>query len=947
MSKYLRIGAVVLVVLFCLSIFALFFAMPSLERVAREEIIGQLQTRFNAKVELRAVNLSSVWPLGLRLDQLKILSNDSFYSVEVERIYLRYHPLGNQAEVEVVKPLVELHGDPSRLSKVPTTGPAKPGAQVENKAAGGFISQLGVLFKMTDGQAIWKVNRENSVRIEHANLSAEKSKLFDAREPVKLDYTSDLIYVVPVFSGQMSLRAHTQDLRIAAEGASSEDSQLELGGLRLKLSGKSNFINDVHDWRIGASVDDLAKIPKPPDFVPAQNWQGKLKVDTNVTKTKADLKILGHYKFDQVTMDLHINSPKMKANGPAGFTSEAQFTYANGHFEIKDLTLDLDLTRSDIRYANIFKKDQGILLKLNLEADANPEAVMVRAMAFQLFTLKAEARGQMGATHSGKIQWKTDPVALAGWEKLLLPLAAAPVQGDLELRGLLSGSFSELPKLSVEVSKIAVKALKGVVKYRSTDGKVELDGPVSADFSGHIAVLGKNVKSADVHVQADLSALGISADGIFQKKSGELFLINLLAKQQKQDFGIEQSTIRMPFGVFTIGGVIREPLNPILGLTLGAEFGDLEKLKAYLPAVEDQPLTGALRTQITVNGKLDAAKPWYDWPLKIAGNLRYRVAQLHIATSQALKAGPGHAQQTSATKTSVPGPFFPSGKLTENLELLIEADLAKFTKDNLVFNNTILKGKMAQGIYSGALSTHGFGGTLKLKNIQVPLLVTNPKAIADVHFESIKIESLIEFLQPSLKVAAKGPSAGDLHIETQMPGSPGFLAELKAKGEVGSENIWINTEQLAKMLNDQIAKIPGVGKEAIKLDALEGMLRSRFQLANQIANPLIIDAYDKTASEIHIHGSASLEKTVDLVGEFKWANAPISGCIKEGNADEKGRVVVPVALKGPIDSPSWQIATNVILKMGEKALICEATKALQSPQVEDAIKKGLNGLFGQ
>ena len=79
----------------------------------------------------------------------------------------------------------------------------------------------------------------------------------------------------------------------------------------------------------------------------------------------------------------------------------------------------------------------------------------------------------------------------------------------------------------------------------------------------------------------------------------------------------------------------------------------------------------------------------------------------------------------------------------------------------------------------------------------------------------------------------------------------------------------------------------------------------------------------------------------------------ITGCLKEGNADDKGRVVVPLALKGPVASPSWSFATDVIAKMGERALRCEATKALQKnlpanipENLGKEIDKQLKGLFG-
>ncbi len=68
---------------------------------------------------------------------------------------------------------------------------------------------------------------------------------------------------------------------------------------------------------------------------------------------------------------------------------------------------------------------------------------------------------------------------------------------------------------------------------------------------------------------------------------------------------------------------------------------------------------------------------------------------------------------------------------------------------------------------------------------------------------------------------------------------------------------------------------------------------------------------------------------MDLKGDFRWAQAPLNGCFKEGNADGSGRLIVPITLEGPVTKPSWTFATDTIARMVGRTARCEAVKAIK------------------
>lgn len=956
LMSFLKAIGVFFIILVCVAIIAFAFAVPSLEKAAREQIIEQLESKLDAQADLKTVKLSSIWPLGLRLQELKIVPKNGQYRVDVGRLFLRYHYLNSRLDIDLEKPNVEWSSQVGKAeAKAPAPAPAKPLASALPKGPlAGFLANLGVEFFVREGIFRWQKDETTQIQILKLNIDATKIRILDDQEPLKILADADLHYVTPFVSGQTTVSVNTRDLTLKPDPMqiSSQQTELAVGGLVLVAGGSSNFTNDLHDWKLHANVEDLQKLPRPPNFLPAQNWRGKIALDGSVHRDKQTTRAQGAVKFEKVSMDLRWDSPDLKANGPAFLDFHANFDWNNGRYNVKDLVLWAELSKASFQYSNLFKKPADIPFNVDFKGALASDSVEIQGLKLQLFNLNAKAQGSVPFKGSGKILWQTQPTNLVGWEKLILPMAQTPLKGTLELKGGVSGSFAAPKEMSIDVSKLSLQDFKGDLKYKSPDQSLVVEGPVSANVQGRLSTQGENVRAADIQARADLGALLIRKSGVFEKKAGEIFQVNVTAKQQKDDIGIQNSEFKLPFMTMKIGGRVHNPKDPTFDLNTQTDIANLESLKTYLPSTKEYPLTGNLKAQLNVVGRYASDKTWNNWPMRVSGHVGFSAPKFSLASSSKNEKGAAANAPTSGT-AGAPAGFLPKGFLTQNLNVALDATVGRFVQDKLVLENSSMKGRISKGEYDGALTTHAFGGVLQLNNTRVPLLEPDPSIVSDVHFADIKIESILEFLKPELKDAAKGPSKGDVHVQTLMPGAPAFLAKLKAKGTVGSDNIWINTVSLNQMINEQISKVPGVPKNAVKLEPLQGRLQSQFNLENEKAEPLTIDGYDRGSSELHLKGSASLQQTVDLTGEFRLANAPISGCLKEGNSDDKGRLVVPLALKGPITSPSWSFATDVLAQMGARALRCEAVKALQKQipvnipgNVGDEIGKKLKDLLG-
>jgi hypothetical protein len=139
----------------------------------------------------------------------------------------------------------------------------------------------------------------------------------------------------------------------------------------------------------------------------------------------------------------------------------------------------------------------------------------------------------------------------------------------------------------------------------------------------------------------------------------------------------------------------------------------------------------------------------------------------------------------------------------------------------------------------------------------------------------------------------------------------------------------------------------------VKVEPLHGQMKAQFELNKSILDLSQFNAVDQDGSEIQMRGKVDVESMKgDLAGTFFLMNPPLTGCLLEGNADNKGRMVIPLAVKGDLLSPSFSIVSDLVTKIGGKALQCESKKLVEKlktegkEKLEKDLKKTLKNIFG-
>src|SRR5262249_10904505 len=134
----------------------------------------------------------------------------------------------------------------------------------------------------------------------------------------------------------------------------------------------------------------------------------------------------------------------------------------------------------------------------------------------------------------------------------------------------------------------------------------------------------------DLVARADLSGVSIRKPNLFDKKPGEVFQISFAAKQQKEDIGIEKSEIKLPFATVNVGGKVHNPKDPSFDLKVNGDISNLDMVRPFVSSLKDIPMSGSMKAQLSLNGKMDSKKAWNDWPIKISGLVNWNAPKLKI-----------------------------------------------------------------------------------------------------------------------------------------------------------------------------------------------------------------------------------------------------------------------------------------------------------------------------
>lgn len=762
--------------------------------------------------------------------------------------------------------------------------------------------------------------------------------------------------VTPFLPGSIPVTLESDSLTLTEESVKSESTRTWVGGMSAVLQGGSLLVDQRHRWSISINAPDLSKLPEPPLDIPAKNWKGSVQMKAEVTKENAQKPWAaeGTLNLKELGADLKWNKAGLGIEGPFRSNAFVKFSYADEKVLVPEMTLGLDLTAARVQGLGFLDKPTGVLLKTDVVASGSMNQLKLQRFATELAKLKVAIAGetQLATPFPAKLQIHLSPTNLKGIESLIPPLKTSPVQGSIEAKVQIDGPLIEPAKANLKVSDLKLRNFSAQVEY-TENPSLQVRGPVSAnvDVAGEWA---GGLKSAQGSGQINLGSAALVL-GPLRKEARQPLAAAFAIKNQGEVLQIDRFEANGFFGVLRARGKVSELAQPVVDLKVETAPLNLSELRMAMPSLRDLIPKGSIEGNLGLKGKMALNLAWPQWPLVVTGNLAVAIPEYKILPTP--PPPPSAIDATASGPAPVPAPaagFLPEGSLTRQARVQAKVNIELLLLENLTVKGVAVQGLVADGKFAGDASIRQiFGGSVTTKALEVPLISANPILSGTANWNQLTIQEALEFVKPEYKSIASGKMKGQAHFATVLPSAKEFLNALSINGDANLEPVTLNSVRVGQMINDLLAKIPGLKVSPAKLDPLKGVIRSTFDLKQGVIQLPNLQAKDVDNSELQMKGNVVLSTmSGDLVGNFHWAQPTVKGCLLEGNLDTQGRMVIPLSIKGHLMQPGVSVLSDVVGKLASRALECEKKKLVDkvkaegTQQLKKEVNKVLEGLLG-
>lgn len=888
-----------------------------------------------AKTHLGTITLAYSWPLKFHVGQSTIehpLATVAWKSADI-------HIGQITAPYNVFLRLDQLNVEMKPLPQTPGGTQAPP----PQNQGGGRPTPLKIAFELRD-------SRLSTPWVEVSRLNVRFEQKLLMRTPASLHGQAQVkAAMLPV---ALPLKFDTDSLTFSDEAVKTSDFKVSLGGLDAAVQGTTLLKEGRHRWLLDVSAKDLSQLPPPPAEFGAKNWKGAIQLHAEVSK-EGEAKpwsAEGNVKAENVTASVQFKQEQISFNGPFVLNADGKFSYINEKPATPGLKASLDLSSAQVIYGEILSKAPGVAMRAHVQAVSDAEKVNLESLDLKLWNFNVSVKGNLSAKspYEAGLEFGLKPVNLQGAEKLLLPLSKSPVQGEISASGKFNGALTDPMKAQIKFDNFTMKKFMGQVDYEKP-GVVGIKGPVMADVQAQGEWANEKVKSAQGRGQVDLSQPSFVA-GPLRKEAKALLRASFNIRNQGTNILIDNLDLSTFVGNVAMKGRAEMAAVPALDMSVEAKPLNLSELRIAVPSFHDLIPKGIVNGKWRISGKPEFSKPWHEFPLTVSGNVAVRLPEYKMVSPPTEPSGAAKNPPPKAESTS----FLPDGELTRGLKLGLQVDVDKFIKDALEAKAIHMDGQIAAGKLAGQVTVKEvFGGSVTVKNLSVPLLQKKPVIQGTATWLDLTIEDALGFVKPEYRKMAEGKTAGLAEFSTVMPSEDDFMKLLRVRGDAAAQPITMNSVKIGQMINDALGKIPGGKIKPVKVEPLRGQIKAQFELNKSVLDLASFNGTDEDGSEIQMKGKVDVSTMKgDLAGTFFLSNPPITGCLLEGNSDNKGRMVIPLAVKGDLMSPSFSIVSDLIGKLGGKAIQCESKKLVEKlktegkDKLEKDLKKTLKNILG-
>lgn len=924
------------VVSFAVGLVIAFFAINS--GFLQSYIEKQARAKTGLPVKLGSIRLEPRFPLTFNFGASEIPSPNVNLSFQSAQVSVGSFSAPYDIRAKVTEPKVKLNGP---LSAFSTASKAQSPAGASASGGGSSAGKFRLALHIINGEF-----RSTDLALTGLNFEFEQKLWMSPKAPAKVNIGARI--ETQYLPGSWPFSLQTDSLTFSEESVKAQSVRATFAGLLATVQGTSLLGQGRHRWLAEVKAPDLAALPAPPFEIPASNWQGAIEVRAEIIKDgpEAQWQASGNTTAKAVKAKIKWQKEKILVDGPASLDVVGKFFYKDSKFSLPELEGSVDLGAAQFLYGDIVSKPVSVPMKVDASITGNTDKIEIKKIEARFWNFLAKVSGSVGvaAPYAGALHVDLQPTSLKGLETIILPLKKSLVQGEAALIADFNGPLVDPWAAAIKINRLALKNFSADISY-DTPGSMKARGPFTASVEA-VGEIDRGVpKAFQASGSVQLGGLALVA-GPLRKEPKQALAANFNLRTEGTALQIEQMAVKGFLGEVRLNGRVSEPKRPKVNLIVEARPLDLSELRMAMPDFREMVPKGSVSGKVNLSGEMVFEQPWHTWPLVVNGDVKVNLPEYAIASAQAPapKAVPGDVSggAVAAAVTEKTG-FLPKGALTEKVNLAVVAEIGTLVKDKLLVKGVSASGRVANGRYTGGVNLREiFGGQMQVSRLDVPLLEPLPTIQGVVAMENVIVQDAMDFIKPEYKTMATGRAKGTVNFSTLMPGDARFMDELKSKGQVTLEPITLSTVKVGEMLNDMMKKVPQLKLPPAKVDPLKGLVRVDYTLANQTVTMAPMFARDLDTSEIELKGKVAIASMQgDLVGNFMWAESGVKGCFLEGNADAKGRLIVPFAIKGSLMSPQLSTVADTATKLASRALECEKRKFIDKVKADggESLKK--------
>lgn len=716
-------------------------------------------------------------------------------------------------------------------------------------------------------------------------------------------------------------------------------SKLVLAGVDIDFEGQSNIQNFEQNWKLFSHIPQLETLKSPVDTgcVHLKSGSVNLKIDVGTKPHFEQPTASGSISLQKVKTQLKCQTEQAATEGSAVISSEVAFNYGDENLSISKLKLDADFSDLKIQSQDLFLKTAGIPMFVTADGAIHNDILLLKTANLQLERLKIQARGSIATKPTGNSDFGIElpPTRLEGFEKFIPLMKGNPLSGEVEVRSKVSGVLMSPDSLNIEIAPLKARQVKAQLAWESSDKKMSVKGPISADIDLQLKSKGRQLQEGRARLQTDLGGLSVITDQM-KKTANQPLSLSLYALQKGQSLEFTKSQAQLPGGIVQVAGRLSEFSKPQFNFQLSTQKLVLSPLLKMLPKASPYTISGQAKGRIQIKGSYDLVGGIEKSPIIVFGELETLFDQIIVPERKSTHpAASTHGKANE--KVPPPEPMFPLWPLYQKLNLSIKNRITALTYGSLVVKGA----STSHAIRNGILSSDGqiqsiFGGRLILKSSHYPLLIPAPRTSFSGVAQGIQLAQVVEWLSKDWKNLVSGSASGEVEFKMAHPSRPDFVKTSEGRGTLKVKDGFLSTLQFDKLVNEKLAKIPGIGQSAnLHTKGATADISAVFSLKDGNLNFAPLQAVTPERNELIGRGWVSaLDKTCELQSDIFLSNPPVRGSIREANSDASGRLKVPVVIKGSVFSPEVDITGTTVKTLLENTARYEGEKLKKKLSLE-------------